>query len=169
MVLGLATNEDNSLAQGPVIGYAQKKDLAKINAYLELPEVKAVLPPNMQFAWSNKPSEGNKNIYLLYALKAGADGRAALDGDVITDARPDVSPNGQREVSMTMNPEGAQTWKRLTKEASDAKPKKSIAIVLDGQVYSAPVVQGEIPGGQSSISGVSDEESKDLANVPESR
>ncbi len=118
----------------------------------------------MMFRWTAKSTDQAGNYYRLIALKANTrDGRAPLDGDVITDARQDFDQFGSNpEVSMTMNSEGAKTWQRLTKENIG----KSIAIVLDGYVRSFPTVQNEISGGRSSITGLETiEEAKDLANI----
>jgi SecD/SecF fusion protein len=153
-------------APGPVVGRAEIKDTAKVNKYLHSPEVKSTIPQTMKFLWSVKPAEGTKT-FELYAIKlVGADG-AVLSGDVVNDAHADVDQKGSPEVVMVMNSDGAQKWRSVTAAASaDPNNKQSIAIVLDDNVYSAPVVQNEIPGGISSISGsFKIEETKDLANV----
>ena len=155
-----------SLSKGPLVGYSLKKDTAAVNAYLAEPEVKSIIPSTMRLVWSVK--ENAAHAFELYALKAtGRDGKPALEGDVIVDARADFDPRNNPEVSMTMNSEGANIWKNITTKASqDENNKQSIAIVLDNQVYTAPTVQGEISGGVSSISGsFSIDETKDLANV----
>lgn len=154
------------LAKGPMVGYALKKDTAAINAYLALPEVKAQIPSNMKFLWSVKANA--QHAFELFAIKqTSRDGKAALEGDVISDARADFDARNNPEVVMIMNTEGANVWKNITaKAAQDENNKQSIAIVLDNQVYSAPTVQNEISGGVSSISGsFTIEETKDLANV----
>ncbi len=125
-----------------------------------------MLPSDVRLLWSAKPADGiqAKNIYELYALKVtSSNGRAPLEGDVVTDASDQFNNlTGQPEVSMSMNSEGARRWAALTK----ANVGKAIAIVLDGVVYSAPRVNGEIDGGQSSISGnFTIEDTKDLANT----
>ena len=150
------------------IGFAASADTAKINKYLAMPQVADVFPAEFKAMWSVQPTSyfQTENVYELIAIKATSrDGKAPLDGGSVTDAR--VVYDGQRStgapsVSMTMNAEGANTWARLTKENIG----KQIAIVLDGTVYSYPVVQTEITGGNSSITGsYSVEEATDLTNV----
>jgi SecD/SecF fusion protein len=160
-------NGQAELGRGPIVGHAEVKDTAKVNAYLNSPDVKAVIPQSMKFLWSVKPVEKTKS-FELYAIKlAGAENGPVLAGDVINDAHNDVDQKGSPEVVMVMNSDGAQKWRTVTAAAaSDVNNKQSIAIVLDDNVYSAPVVQNEIPGGISSISGnFTVEEAKDLANV----
>lgn len=163
----LQLNQYNGqLAPSAVVGYAQAKDMAKINEYLSMKQVKDALPRNLALKWGVKAMDEKGMFFELYALKVtNRDGTPALGGDVITDASSDFvqqpGVSGQ-EVSMKMNAEGAKAWARLTKENTG----RSIAIVLDGVVYSAPNVEGEIPGGQSRITGnFTPEEAKDLANV----
>jgi SecD/SecF fusion protein len=157
-----ADEQNMLIAKGSMCGTAQVKDTSEINAYLNMPEVKAVLPSNIRFLWAYKGFGDNGEGVILHALKTSKEGKAALEGDKIVDARRDVAQNGQTEVSMTMNAEGGKAWARLTK----ANVGKSIAIVLDGVVYSAPNVQNEITGGRSSISGgFTPEEAGDLANI----
>lgn len=170
-VLSPATYQDEqgqaTFRPGAVIGYSALKDTAKVNAYLRMPEVRAGLPGNLKFLWGVKPIN-DKNVFELFAIKtSGREGKAPLEGDVISDARSDVDQRGNPEVVMIMNAEGAKTWKRMTAEASaDPNKKRCIAIVLDNYVYSAPTVQGEISGGVSSISGsFTQDETKDLSNV----
>ena len=153
---------------GPTVGRAEVKDTAKVNQYLRSPDIKASLPQNIKFLWSVKPTKGTKT-FELYAMKlTGADNSPVLTGDVVNDAFNDVDQKGQPEVRMVMNSDGAEKWRAITAEAG-ADPdinKQSIAIVLDDNVYSAPVVENEIAGGVSSISGnFSVEEAQDLANV----
>jgi SecD/SecF fusion protein len=149
-------------ARGPVVGYCKVIDTAKVGMILRNPEVKSVFPREMRLAWTNKPKDEKNPVLQLIALKATRDGSASMLGDVIVDARQDFGQNNSNEISMTMNSEGAQIWKNLT--ASNIK--RSIAIVLDGYVYSFPTVQNEIPNGRSSITGdFSLEEAKDLANI----
>ena len=149
------------------IGYAAAADTALVNQLLRKSEVASIFPAEFRPMWSVKPSTyfNSDNIYELVAIKASSrDGKAPLDGGVVTDARVsyDNNTNGEPSVSMTMNAEGANTWARLTKENIG----KQIAIVLDGTVYSYPTVQAEITGGSSSISGHFDvEEATDLTNV----
>ena len=147
-----------------LVGYANIRDTADINKALQSEMAKQILPSDLKLLWSAKPmSEQNKNIYELYALKVtSSDGRAPLEGDVVTDAKDQFDNFGRPEVSMTMNGDGARVWAQLTK----ANIGKAVAIVLDGVVYSAPRVNGEISGGQSSISGnFTVEDTKDLANT----
>jgi SecD/SecF fusion protein len=169
-VMSLNTRADQSgqqqLGQGPVVGYAPQKDTAKVNSYLHSADVKSVIPRNMKFLWEVKPITGTK-VFALYAIKlSGAENSAILTGDVVTDAIPDVDQKGSPEVRMVMNSQGAEKWRAITAAASAGANKKSIAIVLDDNVYSAPTVQNEISGGVSSISGnFQIEDTKDLANV----
>ena len=148
-----------------LVGYASVRDTAAINKMLHSPVAKQILPSDLKLLWSAKPADGlnKKNVYELHALKVtSADGRAPMEGDVVTDAEDKFDQFGRPEVSMTMNSEGAREWAALTK----ANIGKAIAIVLDGVVYSAPRVNSEIDGGQSSISGnFSVEDTKDLANT----
>jgi SecD/SecF fusion protein len=163
-VLNPSTDQQGQLFPGPAIGIAQSRDTAKVNEYLNREQIRNIFPRDMMFRWTANPVDEAGNFYRLIALKANTrDGRAPLDGDVITDARQDFDQMGANpEVSMTMNSEGAKTWQRLTKENIG----KSIAIVLDGYVRSFPTVQNEISGGRSSITGLeSIEEAKDLANI----
>ena len=148
-----------------LVGYANVRDTADINKLIYGQLAKQILPSDLKLLWSAKPEEGlnKKNVYGLYALKiTTSDGRAPLEGDVVTTAKDDFDEHGRPRVSMTMNSEGAREWAALTK----ANVGKAIAIVLDGVVYSAPRVTGEIAGGQSSISGnFTIEDTKDLANT----
>ncbi len=163
----LQINQYNGqLAPSAVVGYAKATDMAKINEYLSMKQVKDALPRNLSLKWGVKAMDERGMFYELYALKVtNRDGSPALGGDVVTDANADFNQQpGRTEqvVNMEMNAEGAKAWARLTKENIG----RSIAIVLDGMVYSAPNVQGEITGGQSSITGnFTPEEAKDLANV----
>lgn len=149
------------------IGLAAAADTALINQYLRMPEVAALFPAEFRPMWSVKPTSyiKNSNIYELVAIKASSrDGKAPLDGGVVTNARVeyDNRRGGEPGVSMTMNAEGANIWARLTKENIG----RQVAIVLDGTVYSYPTVQTEITGGSSSITGnFTIEEATDLANV----
>lgn len=139
------------------------KDTARANATLNDPQVKAMFPGDMIYAWDRKsfPTTDNKEILPIYFLKK-AGNVAPLEGDVITDAANDYDDRGQPEVTMSMNPEGARKWRSLTA----ANVNRQVAILLDNLVYTAPNVQNEIPNGRSSISGsFTVEETKDLANV----
>ena len=148
-----------------LVGYASVRDTAAVNKMIYGSLAKQILPSDLKLLWSAKPEDGlnKKNVYGLYALKVtSSDGRARLEGDVVTDAKDQFDQHGRPQVSMTMNSEGAREWAALTK----ANVGKAIAIVLDGVVYSAPRVTGEIAGGQSSISGnFTIEDTKDLANT----
>jgi SecD/SecF fusion protein len=152
-------------AYGCVVGYANKRDMAAIDELLASPEAAEVLPSDARLKWGVKGiGEGeSSNIYELYAIKVTErNGRAPLEGDVITDAKDEFDQNGQPCVSMKMNVDGARRWAALTK----ANLKRSVAIVLDDNVYSAPTVQSEITGGNSQITGrFTTEDTRDLANV----
>ena len=162
---------------GPVVGTAVAKDTADVNAIINNESIKSVLPRDLKLMWTVKPLQGKEaqgwvnrpinpkeSVFQLVAIKVTSlDKRAPLEGDVITNARHNVGSRGSDyEVSMTMNSEGAKTWARLTK----ANLNRSIAIVLDGFVYSFPTVQSEISGGSSQITGnFTPEEAQDLANI----
>jgi len=166
--VGLGENGQTALRPGPVIGYVALKDTALVNSYLQSPIVKSIIPANVKLAWSVKVISKQDKRFELFALKPStSDGEAALTGSVIADARADFDQRGNPQVGMSMNTEGAREWRRITAAASaDPNNKKSIAIVLDNVVYSAPTVQDEIPNGNSSISGnFQIEDTKDLANV----
>lgn len=157
-------NRDNTLGRGAEVGMALKKDTAKINKILTDERIKNIFPTNLRLAWKIKPiDEKRGDGFQLVALKSSKDGRCALTGDVITDARADFAENkASSEVSMSMNSDGAKIWARLTK----ANIGKQIAIVLDNAVYSDPNVQNEINGGSSQITGnFTINEAKDLANI----
>jgi len=163
-ILNPHTDQTGQLFQGPIVGIAHSKDTAKVNQYLNMPQIKSIFPRNMLFFWTAKSVDKAGKYYQLIAIKATTrDGRAPLTGEVIVDARQDFNQLGSYpEVSMSMNAEGAKIWQRLTKENIG----KSIAIVLDGHVRSFPNVITEISGGRSSITGLeSIEEAKDLANI----
>ena len=148
------------------IGYAHYADTAQINKIFAMPQIKQLFPPEFKPMWTVKASEMdvNGNIFELVAIKATSrDGKAPLDGGVVTDARVQYGNTGASpQVSMSMNTEGANIWARMTKENIG----RQIAIVLDGMVYSYPNVQNEITGGSSQITGnFTLEEAEDLANV----
>ena len=155
----------NSSGQGPVIGYANYKDTADINKYLAMPEIKADLPKDLRLKWGVSPSEFDKKgqTFELYAIKSTErNGKAPLEGDVVTDAKDEFDQYSKPAVSMTMNSDGARRWAQLTKQNIG----RSIAIVLDNYVYSAPNVNSEITGGRSQLTGhFTPEQAKDLANV----
>ena len=162
---------------GAIVGVAFARNMAKVDAYLQSDKVRRILPRDLKLLWTVKPIDGNyaqryfsekintkESVYELIAIKSTSNnGRAPLEGDVITNAQHNVGQYGSNyEVSMTMNSEGARKWAQLTK----ANVKRSIAIVLDGYVYSFPTVQNEITGGSSQITGnFTAEEAQDLANV----
>ena len=158
----LQTIPGNALS---LVGYASVRDTAAINKIIYSQLAKQIFPSDLKLLWGAKPAEGlnKKNVFELYALKVTtADGRAPLEGDVVTFAKDEFDQHGRPQVSMTMSSEGAREWAALTK----ANQGKAIAIVLDGVVYSAPNVKGEITGGQSVISGnFTIEDTKDLANT----
>lgn len=166
---GMGPNNQPMLAPGPIVGYAQLRDTAKVNRYLADPLVKQIIPANVKLLWGVKPSPRTPEQLELYAVKpTGVESGPVLAGNVITDAKDDFDPQSNSPmVTMYMNSEGAREWRRITAAASaDANNKKAIAIVLDGVVYSAPTVQGEIPNGISQITGnFTIEDTKDLANV----
>ncbi len=159
-------DQEQRFAPGPIVGFARVKDTAEVNKYLRDPKVRALLKGEQRytrFLWTAKPTE-NDILYLL-AAKGNREGTPALTGDVITDARQDFEQNNSAVVSMTMNSIGASKWQKLTKEASSQDPKKSVAVVLDNYVYSFPTVQGEIPTGNTQITGnFTVQEAQDLAN-----
>ena len=149
-----------------VVGYASVRDTAAINKIIYSQLAQQVLPSDLRLRWSAKPADGlqQKNIFELHALKVTtSDGRAPLEGDVITDAKDQFDQYGRPEVSMTMNSDGARLWAAITK----ANLGRAVAIVLDGLVFTAPRINSEITGGSSSISGSSFtiEDTKDLANT----
>ncbi|MBI9060419.1 MAG: protein translocase subunit SecDF [Marinilabiliaceae bacterium] len=167
--------------RGARVGLALSKDTGRVNSYFNNPVIRSLFPKNLKFFWSVKPVEvdeqslpyyqqvfgtdfsAKESAFELIAIKVSThDGRPPLEGDVITNARKSTTAQGAFEVSMNMNAEGSKTWARLTK----ANIGKSIAIVLDGYVYSYPNVNTEIKGGSSSITGgFSVQEADDLANI----
>jgi SecD/SecF fusion protein len=156
----------NNIMGGPALGYAHSKDTSTINRYLNLKQVRALLPPKARFIWSLKPLKNDKtgSLFELYAIKVTRrDNRAPLDGSVITNAKAEFGQNqAVATVSMSMNGEGAKTWAHLTNENKG----KFIAIVIDNSVTSAPRVNQEITGGQSQIEGdFTINEANDLAIV----
>ena len=150
---------------GPVVGYANYKDTADINRYLSMAEVAAQLPKDLRLKWGVSPFEYDPKAqtFELYAIKSTErNGKAPLEGDVVVDAKDEYDQYGKPAVSMSMNTDGARRWAQLTKQNIN----RSIAIVLDGYVYSAPNVNSEITGGNSQITGhFTPEQAKDLANV----
>ena len=148
----------------PVVGMAKLSDMKTIDSLLSSPQIKTMLPRGLKLMWGVKPVDKAGTAYELYAINANTkDGKPKLDGSVVTEARPEYSQYGSTaEVSMTMNQTGARVWARMTAD----NVNKFIAIVLDGSVYSAPRVNGEISGGRSSITGdFTINDATDLANV----
>ncbi|GAA4304198.1 protein translocase subunit SecDF [Nibribacter koreensis] len=164
----LNTNQSSLLARlfTPLPGGlgSNVRDTAKVNALFAKEEVRALFPQNMKFLWGVKPIVANDGAEFLelFAVKKGRDGKAPLTGEYIADARQDYSQTGQPEINMAMNVAGSKKWQRLTADNIG----RQVAIVLDNYVYSAPVVQNEISGGNSSISGsFTIDEAQDLANI----
>ncbi|MEA4937020.1 MAG: protein translocase subunit SecDF [Paludibacter sp.] len=162
-VLQIPGIETGQFSRGPVVGMAHYKDTARINTYFSQRAVKELLPANLGLRWTVKAINERGDIYQLIAIKTNRDNRAPLGGESVTDARADFSQtSAYANVSMSMNSEGAKIWARMTKENIG----KSIAIALDGYIYSFPTVNTEISGGQSQITGnFTVEEAKDLANT----
>ena len=162
--------------KGPVVGIAAARDTSKVNRYLQMPAVRALMPKDLKFLWTVKPIPSKdvryytanpvnekEDYFQLIALKISTfDGRPPLEGDAIVNASKNLNQRSQFEVNMSMNAEGAKTWAKLTKNNIG----KSIAIVLDGYVYSFPTVQSEIKGGRSQITGnFTAQEADDLVNI----
>jgi SecD/SecF fusion protein len=168
--IGAGQNGQPALIPGSVVGSVLQKDTAKVMAYFNRPEIKSLIPSSLRFMWSLKPIEKTK-AYQLYAIKVTSpDGKPALGGDAIASAKDDFGEGNKPQVTMSMNSEGTAKWKKITAEAAgrvnDASDDQAIAIVLDNTVYTAPVVGGEIPNGNSVISGnFKPEDTKDLANI----
>ena len=162
-VLNPSVSQTGQAYRGPVVGTVHYTDTAKVMAMLTSQVAKSVLPRELKLCWTVKAIDAADAYYQLVALKSQANGRPSLEGDVITDARADFGQtSAYANVSMTMNAEGARDWQRITRDNIG----KSIAIVLDGYVYSFPTVQNEIAGGSSQITGnFTVEEAKDLANT----
>lgn len=162
-VLQIPGIETGQFSRGPVVGIAHYKDTARINSYFSQRAVKELLPANLGLRWTVKAINERGDIYQLIAIKTNRDNRAPLGGESVTDARADFTQaSAYANVSMSMNSEGAKIWARMTKENIG----KSIAIALDGYIYSFPTVNTEISGGQSQITGnFTVEEAKDLANT----
>ncbi len=157
-------SRDNRALPGAAIGISHFKDTAKVNEYLNMPQVKSLFPRTLRLLWTVKAIDDDGNYFELVAIKVSSrDGRAALEGDVVTNAKKEYSQgSGRSEIAMSMNPEGAKVWARLTRD----NVERCIAIVLDNYVYSYPRVSGEIKGGRSSITGdFTVAEAEDLANI----
>ena len=161
----LAVLQVNSSGQGPVVAYANYKDTADINKYLSMKEIQAELPKDLRLKWGVSAYEYDPKgqTFELYAIRSTErNGRAPLEGDVVVSAKDEYDQFGKPAVSMSKNTDGSRRWAQLTKQNIG----KSIAIVLDGYVYSAPNVNTEITGGNSQITGhFTPEQAKDLANV----
>ena len=159
----LAVLQVNQGGRGAVVGFAHHRDTVEVNRILALKAVKDILPRDLKLMWGVAAMDKEGQIFELYAIKSTErNGRAPLEGDVVTDARDSYDQYNRPCVSMSMNTDGARRWAVLTKQNIG----KAIAIVLDGYVYSAPNVNGEITGGNSEISGsFTPEQTKDLANV----
>ena len=162
-ILNPSVSATGQAYRGPVVGTVHYTDTTKVMAMLNSQVAKSVLPRELKLCWTVKAIDDAETFYQLVALKSQTNGRPSLEGDVITDARADFGQtSAYANVSMTMNAEGARDWQRITRDNIG----KSIAIVLDGYVYSFPTVQNEIAGGSSQITGnFTVEEAKDLANT----
>lgn len=161
--------QNNQVGQGPIIGTVMVKDTGKVNRYLNMPQIRALLPSSMRYAefvWTAKPRvEGSEALDLL-AIKSNRDRTPDLAGDVVVDAGQDFDERNSPIVRMQMNASGARKWQEVTREASQQEPKRSVAVILDGLAYSYPRVQGEIAGGNTQIYGnFTIEEAQDLANI----
>ena len=159
----LAVLQPNMSGVGPVVGYANYRDTAEVNRLLAMPEVRTSLPRDLRLKWGVSGVDKAQQTFELYAIRSTErNGRAPLEGDVVTDATSEYDQSNRPAVGMVMNTDGSRRWAQLTKQNIG----KSIAIVLDGYVYSAPTVNNEITGGRSQITGnFTPEEAKDLANV----
>lgn len=157
-----------SLSVPPGAFRYELKDTAEINSILKRQDIRSMLPRNVGVYWANKPEKNqtNSEALELYFLDIGRNGKPKLTGEAINDARNDTDEYQRPAVTMTMNATGTRTWAKMTAAAASQTPKGRIAIVLDNTVYSAPYVNGEIPNGNSQISGnFTTDEAKDLANV----
>ncbi len=161
--------QEGQAAFGARVGYSRSADTAIVNGYLHRKDIKQLFPPRTRFLWEAKSIEGTEDLYYLYAINVPKGGKAELEGDVVTDARVGADPLGNPTVNMNMNSTGANIWKKMTARLSQGDAngnKQSVAVVLDGLVYSAPTVQGEIPGGRTEITGrFTQQEASDLAGV----
>jgi SecD/SecF fusion protein len=164
-ILQISTDKNGQLAEGAIVGMAHYSDTAKIMRLLGLPQIKKLLKSDLSLKWSVKAIDEKEQYFQLYSIKItnAVEKKAPLEGDVITDASSDFGQySGYATVNMQMDPDGSNTWARLTEQNTG----RCIAIVLDGYVCSAPRVNGKIPGGRSEITGnFTVEEAKDLANV----
>jgi SecD/SecF fusion protein len=152
-----------SPAKGPVVGFCKIKDTARVNYLMNIPVVKKLFPIDVRFAWTVRPDKDKKNMLELLALKVSQrDGSAPINGTVVTDAKREKGENGIDEILITMNDEGARLWGLMT----EANIGKSIAMLVDGYVYTYPTVQAKITEGKSKITGnFTTEEATDLALI----
>tara|TARA_B100001250_G_scaffold189598_1_gene162859 strand:+ start:2335 stop:5274 length:2940 start_codon:yes stop_codon:yes gene_type:complete len=150
---------------GPVVGSSLIKDTAKVNMYLKDLDVIALIPNelrNVKFLWEAKAFDENNERLRLLAIKSNREDKAKLSGDVIVDANQDIDQFGNPQINMRMNRSGSRLWQKITRENIG----NSVAVVLDDYVYSFPVVNAEISGGSSVISGnFTLDEAQDLANI----
>ena len=151
-----------------IVGYANARDTAQVNKVIYSEIAATILPAECKLRWGAKPEDfGGENtrgdIFALYALKiTEPNGRAPLEGDVITSSKDDFDQMGHPSVSMQMNSDGARRWSQITKQNIG----RGVAIVLDDAVYSAPRILTQIDGGNSQITGnFTIEDTKDLANT----
>ena len=158
------SEQDNKeyLGPGPTVGYAYAKDTAMIMSFFRMADVVKFLPKDLKLRWDKKADE-KSGVFPLYALRTLKNGKAAMEGDAVVDAREEQDDTrGGFRISMTMNSQGSDDWAALTKK----NVGRSIAIVLDEKVYSAPRVENAITGGVSSITGnFTYEDAKTLASV----
>ncbi len=158
-------SEDLLRGNSPVVGLVMKKDTAQLNQYLALDAVRNQFPANVKFVYGSESRAERNNAAAplrLYALKQAPGGGAQLEGNHVVDARSDFGMNGEPQVSMSMDFSGAQIWKKMT----GSNVGKFVAVVLDDKVYSSPIVNGEIAGGNTAISGsFTLEDATDLANI----
>lgn len=164
-IFQLSVSSEGQWIDGPAIGYAQIKDTAQINEYLNNPKVQEIIPEQMKFRWGYKHIDGAKTLIYLYAIKTqrGSDD-PILDGSVVKNAKKDIDQTGMNVVSMDMNNEGSKIWCDVTGD----NVGNHIGIVVDNGVVSAPVINGKICGGSTQISGAFRiEEAQDLANMLE--
>lgn len=144
--------EISGLGKGPIVGYALITDTAKIGEYLRHPKIKGIFKSYTRFFWTFKTMDTEGKYLQLMAMDGSATkGVSPLSGDIITDARVvyDQNGSGSPNISMNMNTDAAKIWRKLTRDNTG----KCVAIVLDNSVYSYPIINGEIPGGSTSIEG----------------
>ena len=151
-----------------IVGYANARDTADVNKVIYSDIARQILPAECKLRWGAQPEDfGGENtkgeIFALYALKiTEPNGRAPLEGDVITNAKDEFDQMGHPSVSMQMNSDGARRWSQITKQNIG----RGVAIVLDDAVYSSPRILTQIDGGNSQITGnFTIETTKDLANT----